>query len=249
MRILCILLLSALRIASLQSGEADVLSNANKAYSNRDFRTAQMLYETLVQSGARDPGLYYNLGNTYYEMSDLGRALLNYRRAQQFWPRDVELIRNLERVRGERVDLSGDEVGFAEGLTALTVGVLTLWELAFVVGLFWLAWFVALGLALWNMSWRKHLRLPLVVIGVILLMGVLLLAGRVFVTSQRPPAVVAALQVQVRSGPSEQYLVLYQLHAAAEVYIWVTHEGWVQFALPDGRLGWMPSEAVVIVRP
>lgn len=249
MRVLRILLVSALAIVSLQSDEVEVLSNASQAYSNRDFKTAQMLYETLVQSGARDPSLYFNLGNTYYEMSDLGRALLNYRRAQQFWPRDAELIRNLARVRGERVDLSGDEVGFAEGLAALTAGVLTLWELTFVVGLFWLTWFVALGLALWNVSWRKRLRLPLVVIGVILLMGVLLLGGRVFVTSQRPPAVVAALQVQVRSGPSEQYLALYQLHAAAEVYVWATHEGWVQFALPDGRLGWMPSEAVVIIRP
>lgn len=244
-----LLLLFIARIVSAQSDDAVLLLQANTAYLNRDYNTARLLYEIVMQSGARDPGVYFNLGNIYYESGDLGRSLLNYRRAQQWWPRDADLSNNLALVRRERVDLQGEETGFTEGLAALTTGILSLSELSMLVAVSWVSWFALLAASILKSVWRYKLRSSVIVIGIILLLGLFLLGSRLDISLRHPAAVVVEPIVQVFTGPGEGYLELYQLHAAAEIYVWNTQNSWVQFALPDGRLGWMPLSAVELVQP
>jgi tetratricopeptide (TPR) repeat protein len=229
---------------SAQSDSAELLLQADTAYMTGDYETSQVLYETIIQEGFRDFRVYFNLGNAYYQSGDLGRALLNYRRAQEISPRDTDLADNLVLVRKERLDLQSDETGFTEGLAALTVGVLNLSELSVVVFFVWVLWFVLLGTAILKTAWRYRARIPLLLIGLALLIGLFLLGGRLVTY---PPAVVIDEVAQVRSGPGEDYLELYQLHAAAEIYVWETKNDWVQFALADGRLGWIPSKTVALV--
>jgi len=242
-----LVLLMVSQVVYVQSESEDSLTQANVAYLNRDYRTAQSLYENLIEDGARDPAINFNLGNAYYQTGDLGRALLNYRRAQQFWPRDPDLNSNLARVRSERVDLLGDETGFLEGLASLTDNILTVLELSILVGLLWTIWFMLLGVMILKSSSRSSLRQPLIVLGVFLLIGLFLLGSRLYLNSYRRLGVVVEQVVQVRSGPGETYLELYPLHAAAELHVWETRNGWIQFALADGRLGWVPSQVVETV--
>ncbi|HSS96446.1 MAG TPA: tetratricopeptide repeat protein [Terriglobales bacterium] len=230
-----------------QSDNTALTQQANTAYASGDYKTAQVLYEQAIQAGFHDPSLYFNLGNAYYESGDLGRALLNYRIVQEYWPRDADLNRNLALVWSERVDLQGDETGLAEGIAALTTGVATFTELSLLVACLWTATFALLALVIFWPKWRRRLRFPLVGMGVVLLVGLLLLGSRFYVEGMRQSGVVVQPVAQVRSGPGDQYLELYQLHSAAEVYVWDSQNGWVRFALPDGRLGWLPVEAVEIV--
>jgi tetratricopeptide (TPR) repeat protein len=230
-----------------QSDNAALIQQANVAYTNGDYKTAQLLYEQVIQGGFHDPSLYFNLGNAYYESGDLGRALLNYRIVQQSWPRDVDLNRNLALVRSERVDLQGDETGFVEGVAALTIGVTTFTELSLLVACVWASAFLLLAVAIFQSKWRKRLRFPLIGLGTALLVGVLLLGSRFYVEGLRQSGIVVQPVAQVRSGPGDEYLELYQLHSATEVHVWDSQNGWVRFALPDGRLGWLPAQALEIV--
>jgi tetratricopeptide (TPR) repeat protein len=235
-------------IASAQSDSFGLVLQANDAYMTGDYETAQALYEVIIQNGVRDFRVYFNLGNTYYQSGHLGRALLNYRRAQEILPRDADLGNNLARVRTERFDLLSDETGFGESLAALTTGILNLSELSVIVFFIWLFWFAMLGIATIKISWRTRMRPPLLLTGIVLLLGLFLLGGRLETSIRRPPAVVIDEVVQVRSGPGEAYLELYQLHAAAEVYVWETKKEWIQFALADGRLGWIPLKTITLIQ-
>jgi tetratricopeptide (TPR) repeat protein len=230
-----------------QSDNAALIQQATAAYTSGDYKTAQVLYQQAIQSGFHDPSLYFNLGNAYYESGDLGNALLNYRIVQQYWPRDADLNRNLALVWSERVDLQGDEIGLLEGIAALTTGVATLIELSFLVACLWTAFFVILAPVIFQSKWRNRLRYPLIGLATALLIGLLLLVSRFYIEGVRPSGVVVQPVVQVRSGPGDQYLELYQLHSAAELHVWDSQNGWIRFALPDGRLGWLPAEALGIV--
>ena len=49
--------------------------------------------------------LFYNLGNVYFLKDDLGRAILNYRRAERYLPFDKKLQDNMAFARSRRVDV------------------------------------------------------------------------------------------------------------------------------------------------
>ena len=41
------------------------------------YRQSAEAYEALIAQGAHNGKIYYNLGNTYYRLGDLGRAILS----------------------------------------------------------------------------------------------------------------------------------------------------------------------------
>ena len=61
-------------------------------------------YEQLVVSGIHNAKLYYNLGNAYLHLNDLGQAILYYRRGLRLEPDNPRLQANLQYARSRRVD-------------------------------------------------------------------------------------------------------------------------------------------------
>jgi hypothetical protein len=91
---------------------------------------------------------------------------------------------------------------------------------------------------------RDSLRYILIGFGAAMLIGLMLTAGRVYVEGSRPLAVVVQPQITVMSGPGDSHIPLYDLYAAAELRITAEAGDWMQFALPDGRLGWARASDV-----
>ena len=55
-------------------------AEGDSAYIKEDYAAAIQVYETLLKNGeAAD--VYYNLGNSYYKIGEIAKAVLNYERA------------------------------------------------------------------------------------------------------------------------------------------------------------------------
>ena len=65
------------------------------AKSAADYRESADLLESIVADGYRNGAVYYNLGNAYFRAGEYGRAILNYRKAKPYRPRDPYLKANL----------------------------------------------------------------------------------------------------------------------------------------------------------
>ncbi len=63
------------------------------------FHRAEMLFERVIESGARSPGLYTNLANAALQAERLGQAVLGYRRALLFDPDHSRALQNLAHAR------------------------------------------------------------------------------------------------------------------------------------------------------
>jgi tetratricopeptide (TPR) repeat protein len=77
-----------------------VLSNAQAMFDNAktpdDYRASAQEFEKAVVGGFQNGAVFYNIGNAYFQAGEYGRAIINYRKAKQFRPRDSYLEANLQ---------------------------------------------------------------------------------------------------------------------------------------------------------
>ena len=91
-------------VMAQEPSPADMMAVANQRFERGEYAEAAQQYEALTGLGYRDAAVYYNLGNAYMEDDDLGRAILNYLRAEELSPRDPDIIANLDLARSRTVD-------------------------------------------------------------------------------------------------------------------------------------------------
>ncbi|HNT77542.1 MAG TPA: tetratricopeptide repeat protein [Anaerolineae bacterium] len=243
--LLALLLLSACAGPDISSVPLMV---ANHLYEAGKFAEAASAYQSLVDAGVAEGALYYNLGNAYFKTGDLGRAILNYRRAQQLLPRDADVAANLRLARAQTQDrLEADGVGGLAGFVQRALVAWTTLDEAAALALGLWGGLCALGMA--ALLWPRHrpaLTYALAAVGVLLALSVLSVGARV-VEARRAPAVVVAPSVEVRSGPGADYLTEFTLHAGAEVRVIEERGDWARIRLPGDLQGWAPGEAIVVV--
>ena len=84
---------------------------ADSLYQKGKYPEAAQAYEHLLQEGEH-ADLYYNLGNAYYRMNDIGRCILNYERAALRDPGNSDIQFNLALARTKTIDKIGDDSSF-----------------------------------------------------------------------------------------------------------------------------------------
>ena len=73
----------------------------NDFYEKGEYAEAAAEYGNILKAGYQSGPLYYNLGNAYFKMGDLGEAVLNYERAKRLIPRDADLNANYRFARAK----------------------------------------------------------------------------------------------------------------------------------------------------
>lgn len=218
---------------------------ADQAQSAELYRKALVRFEKLVQDGVENGKLYYNLGNTYFQLHDLGRAVLNYRRAQLYLPDDDNLRQNLLAARAKQPDRiePSQEVMIAKTLLfwhydlpvrarliLLTVANLLFWG--------------GLSLRLYRRQglwWPLALALTLVV-----MMGGSLLYERF---GRQPSGVLVAAATTARKGDGQAYAPSFgtPLHAGLEFSLVEKRGEWLYIELVDGRRCWVPTASSELI--
>jgi tetratricopeptide (TPR) repeat protein len=261
---LCLLLGGALAAAELSENERnDLYSEAKRLFREanaaaetqpeaaRDlFAKAVLRFERLATAGSIHNGkLYYNIGNCYFRMEDLGRAILNYRRAEQYTPNDPNLRQNLDYARRRRLDrLEVPErtkvlktilffhYDLAQRTRARGFGAAFTLFWLFLAGRLWLRSGVLNGLA-----------------AVAGLVAVLLLGSLVaewWHWHAVRPGVVVAAEVIARKGDGASFEPAFTapLHAGTEFRLLEDRGDWLAVTLDDGRTCWLPAKDVERVR-
>lgn len=229
-----------------QTPEA-ILAAGNRAYQEGDYEGAANHYKALLERGFENGYLLYNLGNAYYKLGDLGHAILAYERAHRLLPRYQDLDENLAYLKVLKRDKDPDAGAPRYLLVArkLVHGV-TLAEISWAALATWLllaAILLARILLRRDAQARPALRVATWVVG-LLLVGALCHTFYLARNLSRPVAIVIAEEVAVRSGPSEEDITEFKLHAGTKVLLERGAEGWSRIALSEELRGWCPSDAI-----
>ena len=79
----------------------ELFFKANQAYKQGQFQDAIIAYRQLIESGHSNGHLYYNLGNCYMRLGQVGAAILSYERARLLLAEAVAQLLDLEPVEHE----------------------------------------------------------------------------------------------------------------------------------------------------
>jgi tetratricopeptide (TPR) repeat protein len=218
-----------------------LLFQANQAYLEGRYEEAAGLYGRLLNRGHLNGHVFFNLGNTYVRLGELGRAILHYKKAKVLLPRDGDLKANLEYARSLTKDrIEPASPPFWHTLTFWYFGMNVLELLIAFVLLNALFWGSALLLLYRESEWVKwSLWLSLLLS---LVTGVS--AGVKYRESIRNRGgVLLTEESPVRSGFSRNDTALFVLHEGAEFTILDEEKGWWKIELEDGKKGWVTTEA------
>jgi tetratricopeptide (TPR) repeat protein len=220
-----------------------IFEDGSRRYQAADYEGALESYLSIRDAGYESGELYYNIGNTYFKLGDLGRSIVNYERALELMPRDNDVRANLELARSLTADDITPLPGFwlfrtidwwvhALPRTWLLLVVAT----AYLVGS---AGFVAhvLGRGQWIDRWGRRLAIAGgVLVG---LLGINLAAVELEI-GEPVEAVVLSDEVHVQSAPSEdRSLQVFVIHEGTKVRIDQQSGEWAEIVLADGKVGWV----------
>ena len=230
--------------------QADNLATKNPEKAMSLYQQAAMRYERIVKKGGIENGkLYYDIGNAWFRTKDIGRAILNYRRAMQYIPDDPNLRQNLAYARQQRRDK------IPEPPDRKVFKTLFFWHYDFstpfqigMFSLFFTAIFLFAGI-------RRFVRKPFfgwgLVAAIVLaaMTGGSLVATAVTLRTQKPGVIIDA-SVTARKGNSDAYAQSFTepLHAGTEFILQKKRDGWDDIRLADGRTCWVPADSAEMVR-
>ncbi len=232
------------------------------AQARKLFQQAVAQYEAILDAGHHNGQIFFNLGNAYYRLGKIGKAIANYLRAQRLMPRSASVEENLR----QALRLAEDKT--ATRRVPELVSVMFFWyfllnfDELLVATL--VAYTVLAGLLLIMIFkrrvWLKHMSLWCGVIFAVLAVSLAAKFQRDVLTQR---GVVTAKEVTVRYGNGAHYTVKFTVHEGAQCVLldeqpdgdgrpWLKATFLVEMrktgedeaAPAEQRTGWVPASAV-----
>ena len=216
------------------------------------YRSALDGFQSVADRGVRNGHLFYNIANTHMRLGDVGRAIVNYRRAERLAPSDNDIRRNLAHARSLR------EVRIDPPATTAILRSLLFWHYevsptaraAAAIGAYAGFWFL-----LFVMLVRKRRVPALVGFAVVLGISAAALGASVgwemYTSDHEREGVIVARQAVLRKGNGEAYepQINRPLPAGVEFRILESRESadgtlWRRIELPDGIDGWLRDDQI-----
>jgi len=227
------------------------LAGASQAYQDGNYAEAVQSYQQVIEMGVVNSDLYYNVGNAYFKQGNLGQAILNYKRALRLNPRDADIQTNLalaQEQTKDQLDTSGESI--INQLAEISETWLTQDELALLVVMLWVGLVSLIMAYLFSQSSRTQelLLYGVSVVGFLVIFSGLILSARFYVNYTNPAGVIIADTVDVSSGPSNQSLTEFTLHAGTMIRLLELGDEWVRITLPGNELqGWVSADTVAFI--
>ncbi len=228
-----------------------LFEEGNRLYQEGDFAGAAASYGAVIEGGFESAEVYYNLGNAHFRLGETARAVLNYRRAGRLDPGNDDIEANLTLV----VQRLQDRI---EPLPRFWLLSAFDWWMGLVPGGLLrglaAACYLLLGVSVVLIvlrrpsGWRTPLRRFAWGAAVAtLLLGATLMAREAGLGVPEE-AVVMVGEARVLSAPSEEGgLTVFTLHEGTTVRIDRWAGEWAEIVLADGKVGWLPLEALEVV--
>ncbi|MBN1973648.1 MAG: hypothetical protein JW787_08410 [Sedimentisphaerales bacterium] len=228
-----------------QANSASEQDRAKELYEKAILSFNKIIYEGNVKSAR----LHYNLANAYFLSGSIGRAILNYRKAEKLDSSDENIKKNLAFARSRRIDR------VTVNTEKKVVHTLFFWHYDFSMKTKFIltcAFFGVLclcGAAAIRRGLIGQLTAVIVICG---LLTILFFASVVIESKSQASisyGVITAGEVIARQGDGQNYPPSFResLHEGTEFQLLESRPRWYHIKLTDNSTGWIPSDAAELI--
>ncbi len=222
-----------------------IFYKANALYEEGKYDEAIKVYEGLIDQGQESGNLYFNIGNSYFKMSGLGKAILNYERANKLIPGDSDLKSNYDfAISKVRNPISAATVPFYKKIMALYNGLsidgltILLSVIFILILLFVFIFFVVKP----DMRYRT-------IAFVFLILFFLQTSYALFdrISADKREAVLISESSDATFEPIESATVHFTIYEGTKVFIVQEKKEWLKIRRLDGKIGWIKKADLEII--
>ncbi|MCF7912647.1 MAG: tetratricopeptide repeat protein [Candidatus Cloacimonetes bacterium] len=221
------------------------------AYHNKDYDTALTHFLYLENNNIINADLFYNIANCYFRQSQIGKAILYYKKALKVDPAHQAAASNLKFI----LTLTKDKIDTPEN-GALSRFLLRLYHsfdlnkaALFTAVLFFIL--IILLILLQTVFQNRDKSLPIFLIFLVVILLVIS-ATISYLKYQNfhsaSDAVVIAQTAIGYSGPGVEYTRVFTIHEGMICQIENTNDDWMLIKLPNGIGGWVQTNLLEIVK-
>ncbi|AFN73636.1 Hypothetical protein MROS_0393 [Melioribacter roseus P3M-2] len=246
LRLTAILILVMSLNLSAQSPE-ELFKKANDYYRQQSYDKSIELYNEIINSGYESPALYFNLGNAYFKSGKIGYAILFFEKGLKLEPGDEDLLYNLRIARARTVDKVEEvpRIFLAEWWDAIVTS-LSLDGWAVIVILVYLIFMASLGG--YFLSRKINIQKLSFFTASFVLPVLIVLSIILYTRYNRELTVQYGILVEsvysVKAAPDESSNDAFVVHEGLKMELIDKVGDWVKIKLPDGKVGWVESNAV-----
>lgn len=207
-------------------------------------------YERIIEAGdIHNAKLYCNLANSYLLTDDLGRAILNYRRAQRLDNSNPDIHKNLNFARNKRTDQ------FPVTTQKKILERLFFWHYDFsmntrfiIGGICFAIFCIWLTLKLWLVKWPAALPACCLTALIAIAMIVSVAIEQHALATHRSGVIIAESAI-ARQGDGENYPKSFNepLHSGVEFDVIEQRPNWLHIQLPNGQDAWTPTQSAELI--
>ncbi|MGB2630942.1 MAG: SH3 domain-containing protein [Candidatus Omnitrophota bacterium] len=218
----------------------------NDYYEKGEHLKAIEEYNKIVSAGYESGPLFYNLGNAYFRIGELGEALLNYERAGRLIPRDADLKANSGFARAKIMGSVLEKKGlWTWRPLRLYTDNFTVNELTWMSSAVCVFIVLLLVIAVSRLDLKNHMAI-LVLLFFLFGMGNLVI-NWYKAESIGKEAIVVTPEIDSRYGPFDSATVFFKLHEGMKVRVLREKDDWDKVKRDDGKMGWVKREAIEII--
>ncbi len=223
-------------------GRAIELDMTDPAAARDYYRKAILHYERLAASGVRNGKLYYNIGNSWFRLDDMGRAILSYKRSVLYNPADPNLEQNIQFARSRRINRieAQQRDRIFKTLFFIHYDVPTRVRFGIFLGAFVLLWSAAIVAVFHRRGRVRTLIISLTVVCIVFLVSLIWEKASL---TRNPAGVVITPEVVARKGDAETYQPSFTapLYSGTEFDLLERRPDWWYIELEDGAKCWIPA--------
>lgn len=215
-------------------------------WAAEEYDKALSEYEAMLESGLKSGALYYNAANCYLGKGEVGKAILNYKRAMYLIPRDSAVRINygyaLSRMRQRDATAKGPH------FITLLNGAFSFFSLKETILAFFICYYLAAALIIMRKFARRH-RFALGSVSVLFILATIIIAPPLSnkIKDAEKEAIIISRTADAKIEPAADSSSIFPLYEGMKVYVIKSNKGWCKIKRPDNKIGWLAAKDLSMV--